>query len=694
MISKKAWPKVTYTIIVLFAIALMPFMGVTAPSTQAAEPPQAQEAPMLPPREEPLPPGTGFRPPELDLSHLTGQRMPEEFLVQLPGRDGEEPKARVLPDSWDWRTTGKVTSVKNQGACGSCYAFASIGNIESKMLIDGVATLPDPNYSENNAKECNWRELNDYQWPPGNPWGSCDGGNYKMLASLFSQKGVVLESCDPYVPADVACNDACPYQKTLLDWRIISGNVVPDTDVLKSYIQTYGPVYVSMYADSSEGFDSLYDGSYTFDYWTSPATGANHAVLIVGWSNDLPPVSGHVALTAADGWIVKNSWGASWGDNGYFYISYGSANIGMYSSFMYDWQEYDNNGDVMYYDDDCWSNAWGYGDTTAWGLAKFFPSSNTSVTRVEFWTTDETTDLDVYLYDNFDGSTLSNLLWSSANHSFAEAGYHGVAVEPPLAVTTGNDVIAVVKFTNNSYGYPIPVDGNGPIETGRTYRSHTGADGTWSDFGDVGYDAAIRLRTSQEGAPDITVTPPLYPDPFEVTVPPDTTQNYTLTIGNVGGASLSYNISDEDCPWLDESPKSGSVEPGGSHNVTVTIDTTGLAVGDYSAEIMISSNDPERPEVTVPVALHVSGGTMELVEGANIICYPGATAALSEALTNIGPGGLDVARIIWARAAWTNGDWWFYLVPLDHPKPAEFTHLENGRAYLIVVSENCSWELL
>jgi len=86
---------------------------------------------------------------------------------------------------------------------------------------------------------------------------------------------------------------------------------------------------------------------------------------------------------------------------------------------------------------------------------------------------------------------------------------------------------------------------------------------------------------------------------------------------------------------------------------------------------------------------------MELVEGANIICYPGATGTLAEALTNIGPSDLDVAEIIWARAFWTNGQWWFYNVAQDYAyPPGEFTHLEHGRAYLIVVSENCTWELL
>jgi C1A family cysteine protease len=84
-------------------------------------------------------------------------------------------------------------------------------------------------------------------------------------------------------------------------------------------------------------------------------------------------------------------------------------------------------------------------------------------------------------------------------------------------------------------------------------------------------------------------------------------------------------------------------------------------------------------------------GTLPLVEGVNIIAYTGATADLPGALTNIGPDGLDVVDIIWVRGAWTGGEWMYYNAIIQY---GALSQLEAGRAYIIVVTEDCAWELL
>ncbi|HDN80435.1 MAG TPA: DUF11 domain-containing protein [Chloroflexi bacterium] len=479
--------------IIVCLMLLLPFLGSSAQAPAEGPTPQ-----LALPVKRPLH-TKGFIPPPVDLSHLTGREMPKAFLQQ------------PLPSKWDWRDQGKVTPVKNQLGCGCCYAFASIGNFESKLMVDGQ---PAYDFSENNAKECNWYETADI-----NGGTSCSGGDYFMLANLFSKKGVVDESCDPYVASDVDCKTTCLYRKTLLDWRIISGGTVPPTDVLKHYIYNYGPIYTALYAGQGDAWEhefNYYDGSYTL-YYTGPGT-PNHAVLIVGWDDDLPHAGGK------GGWIVKNSWGTGWGDNGYFTIAYGSAKIGSYASFMYAWQDYDPYGELMYYDEGGWTLSLGYGNTTGWGMAKFIPTKDTYLTRVEFWTTDATTDVDLYVYD---GPNRTNLLWQSLDHSFDEPGYHSLPVTPPLPLTANDDFFVTIKFTNKVYTYPIPMDYYGPKAPGFTYVSNNGT--FWSE---ASKDVAIRARTSTNinPVPDVSIIKQVPNLDFK----PGDPITFTLTIDNIG----------------------------------------------------------------------------------------------------------------------------------------------------------------
>lgn len=462
---------------------------------------------------------SGFIPPELDLSHLTGQKMPKRFLGQSP------------PSSFDWRTKGIITSVKDQGDCGSCYAFASLGCFESMIKLHGGSTF---DLSEDNVKECEYYE------------GSCVGGNFYKVASYLSQSGTVLESCDPYLPYNNTTPDCdyCTRKHTLLDWRVISGNSVANTNVLKNYIYNDGPVYVAMWLGNGSWRDEFknYSGSYTLYYGDSTTTKNWHAVMIIGWDDDLTHEGG------TGGWICKNSWDTDWGgtcgygtEKGYFTIAYRSADIGKYSSYLDQWGNHDTSGGILYYDEGGWSDNWGYPfgstPTIAWGLCGYYIWVEVDITRVEFWTNDVPTNVDVYIYDNFDGSTLSNLLWSSLDHTFSEAGYHGVAVVPPLHKLGMDTIFVVIKFTNDDYKYPVVCDQYGSSETGKTYLSSDGSSGSWEDLGDNDVDAAIRLRftTSNNPPTDPTITGP-------PTGKAGTAYNYEFTSTDSNGDKVSYYI--------------------------------------------------------------------------------------------------------------------------------------------------------
>jgi hypothetical protein len=253
---------------------------------------------------------------------------------------------------------------------------------------------------------------------------------------------------------------------------------------------------------------------------------------------------------------VKNSWGTGWGgtcggaESGYFYIAYGSANIGKYSSLVYDWQDYDSSGDLWYFDDGGWSasTVWGCPPSTEiWGLSRFTPPHSTSVVGAEFWT-DEAATVDVYLYDNFDTGTksLSGLLHTALSNSFNEAGYHSVEINPPVPATTGDDVVAVLKITNASYTYPLVADVDGTIETQRTYRSCSGLDGSWVDMGSTeSVDLGIRLRTSGTGptsTPTATPTETLTPTPTSTPAPVEfkiVPASRTVSVGDVFTMTVS-----------------------------------------------------------------------------------------------------------------------------------------------------------
>jgi C1A family cysteine protease len=443
---------------------LLLFLAVTLVAAVSSEG-FAQQPTVAPKKYIAFPTGPtefGYVGPPHDLSHIQ------------PFQDGRD-MLMAPAASWDWRTMSGVTPVKNQNPYGTCWAFAACGDLESKVLINESVVY---DYSELNIQACNISS-ND-----------CNaGGNAWMSTNYLSLLGSVDESCDTYpggCPLPSCINPSCSYLKQVTEWKVIAN----DVDAIKAAIQTYGPVYTSMYA-SFPGF-STYNGSGCLSYAGGQPT--NHGVLIVGWDDDL-------CGAGVGGWIVKNSWGTSWGDNGYFNIQWGSGltgQIGANSNVITGFRDYDPNMTTYYYDDWGWWSSVGYSDGHDYAVVEITPqAAGEYVHSLHFWATGSPTTYTVSLYDDFNGTSMpTSLLAGPFSGTVNEAGYYTIDLPAPVMVSTGNQVYIFADLNTGSYGYPIPYDDTGPMETNKSFLSNTGSsfaalDAGNYNYGDIGLRASI-----------------------------------------------------------------------------------------------------------------------------------------------------------------------------------------------------------
>ncbi len=374
----------------------------------------------------------GFTPIPLDLTHLTGVR----------------PLA-LLPSSLDWRDAGGVTPVKNQGVCGSCWAFAALGDLESKVLIEEEQTL---DLSEQNLLSCNFYGYN-----------CALGGNPLQSTNHLAKEGGSLESCAVYMGANgIPCKSSCQPVKKLTEWRLVA----EDTASIKSALYQYGPMYTAMY--SSDPAFSAYTGG-VYDYGGSEE--ADHAVLIAGWDD---------SLGENGAWIVKNSWGTGWGMDGYFHIAYGAAQIGTSTAVVSSYADSDPSHTLFSYDEGGLTNMVGYGAETGWGAVRFTPTSNGTLRYVHFWTVSTNASYQINIYDGVNGGTMGNLLTTQSG-ACSEFGYYRVELSSPVLVTAGDDFVVAVRFVTPGFNYPVPADDNYPLSSNASYLSPDG--NSWTAVG-------------------------------------------------------------------------------------------------------------------------------------------------------------------------------------------------------------------
>ena len=236
-----------------------------------------------------------------------GLKRPTLAQTGAPVLDTTSGPTQSAPATLDWRSNGGnyVTSIKNQGSCGACWAFATTGAAESATLIANQSPNTDLNLSEQVTLSCSGG-------------GNCEQGGYIDTASNYIRNtGLPPDSCYPYTGTDGTCSMACgnwsatAYKISSWSW-VVPWGATPTTTALKNALYTYGPLVTTMAVYSD--FYNYVSGVYTH---TSSSLVGYHAVIIVGYSD------------TGSYFIVKNSWGTGWGEQGYFRIAYSELTSGV-----------------------------------------------------------------------------------------------------------------------------------------------------------------------------------------------------------------------------------------------------------------------------------------------------------------------------------------------------------------------------
>ncbi|XP_053182267.1 procathepsin L-like isoform X1 [Scomber japonicus] len=211
------------------------------------------------------------------------KRAPSSFL----GNTGAH-----VPDTIDWREKDYVTSVKDQGQCGSCWAFSSVGALEGQ-LAKTTGKLVD--LSPQNLVDCSWEYGNH----------GCNGGFMSRAFRYVMDEGIESEASYPYEGSDEEClHNPMNSAANCSDYIFLPEG---DEEELKQAVATIGPISVAIDAGQSS-FQFYKSGVYDEPNCTDVI---NHAVLVVGYGTE----------NGQDYWLVKNSWGTGYGEEGYIRMS-------------------------------------------------------------------------------------------------------------------------------------------------------------------------------------------------------------------------------------------------------------------------------------------------------------------------------------------------------------------------------------
>ncbi len=386
------------------------------------------------PQKAPVDTNYKITPEKLDDMKANGVYLPPIKQPFDPYKNFKPDYTRTFDPIYDMRTTGWLTSVKTQSNDG-CWAYSAMGAVESRLLMLGLGTF---DLSDNNLKWC-------HKYAPERS----TKGNHWMASAYFARRsGPYLDAQDPFPGFNNGPND-CPTNLSARFYITQSRYPPFDMNFIKQTLLDYGAVWTLMF------YSPTYFNASNNTYFFSGSTEVNHAGLVVGWDDTKVTTGGTGA------WIVKNTYGASWGESGYYYVSYNDSQFLRYNAYWPEVMENETNTTIYQYDEIGGYNGRGFSSDIGYGLVKFQNSSGyeQKIEKIGTFLLSTGVGIEIKIYDNFSGS-LSGLLGSKAETINGLPGYYTFNLDSTINIPAGEDFYVQIKYDSNDPTMLTPV----PIE--------------------------------------------------------------------------------------------------------------------------------------------------------------------------------------------------------------------------------------
>ena len=356
------------------------------------------------------------------------------------GDEAEDPEEDYpLPERFDYRECGRLPRVGSQGDLGTCWAFATMLALESTLMPEETWDFSEDHISLQNSFGMD-QDM---------------GGDYTMaMAYLLAWQGPVREEDDPYgdgmSPAGLAA------VKHVQEVQIPEAR---DYDAIKRAVYFHGGVQTSLYMgmEDEESRSEFYEEE-TFSYYYNGSEASNHDIVIVGWDDHYPKENFTYPPGQDGAFLCVNSWGAQFGDQGLFYVSYEDVNVGTHN-LVYTKVEDPDNYDAVYQSDLCgWLGQLGYGDETAYFANVFRAEETETLEAVGFYATDENTEYEVYVLEEAGEADSFVLGTPMCRGRFRKKGFYTVALPSSVALRAGERFAVAVFVQTPDSIHPVAIE--------------------------------------------------------------------------------------------------------------------------------------------------------------------------------------------------------------------------------------------